>query len=286
MKTSTLLLLSFLTSSLVLAPGAESAAATTETSTSTLEKKSSSGPSRSQIILGIKSTNDTGRFAVLNDNAKSPSKGLTLNGKQEIFAGYKMRNNWGAFVQMTQYRREFNEPTLNKWVVADPSLSLIHPDLYQSDSLTIKGLFRAYAPYTDRSKSQNIRQYAYYSTQILKIANGAEINNQLIPRLFAADQYQDLDKRLYLEDRTTYTQSINSWSRWGIGQWAQVEQHANAGTGYCLEIIPQLDFVINPTTFVGPRVALPVFSQNYVYDGPQGASLDEARAELYFQMSL
>ena len=118
------------------------------------------------------------------------------------------------------------------------------------------------------------------------MANGAEITNQLIPRVFAANFYEDRDTRFYVEDRTVYVQSINSWSRWVLGQWAQLEQHANAPTGYSLEIIPQIDFIINPATFIGPRIALPVFSQNSVYDGPTDAKLEQARAELYFQMSL
>lgn len=273
------------TTSGTMAPETAGSISGSGTSTSTLEK-APTPTTRSQIVLGFKSTNVTGRFGDLNDDSKSPSKGLRYNGKQEVFAGYRMRNNWGGFVQITQYRREFNESSRNGWVASDPSFSLIHPDLFKSDSLTIKGLLRAYLPYTDRSKKQNIRQYAYYSTQSIKMANGAELTNQFIPRLFAADSYVDLDTRFYVEDRTVYVQSINSWSRWGLGQWAQAEQHANAPTGYSLEIIPQIDFIINPATFIGPRIALPVFSQNFVYDGPRDAKLEQARAELYFQMSL
>ncbi len=276
-----------LTVPFLLGSGSALAAESTEaTSTTTIEKTSTAPSSPTQVILGFKSTNTSARYADRNADEKSPSKGQNYNGKQEVFVGYKLRNNWGGFVQLTQTRQQYNEPTLNKWSVGDPSLSLIHPDLYQDSSLRIKGLFRVYLPFTKRSKNTNIRQYAYYSTQIVKFANGAEFSNQLIPRLFAADMYKDDDTRLYLEDRGLYSQQINSWSRWGLGAWAQVEQHAKDPTGYSLEVIPQVDFILNSNTFVGPRIAMPVFSQNSVYDGPRGASLDEARAELFFQMSL
>lgn len=243
-------------------------------------------PGHKSLLLGFKSYNDTGRFEYLKDNAKGPTKGQTFNGKQEVFLGYKGTSGWGGYVQLTQYRYEFNDSSLNKWSVSDPSVSLIHPDLYNDGTLKVSGLVRTYIPHTDRSKNQNIRHYAYYSTQLYALGQGRDLFNQLIPRWFAAGRYNDGDTRFYVENRTVFTQKLNSWARWGIGNWLQMEQHAATATGYVDEVIPQFDFILNQNVFFGPRLSLPIFSQNSVYDGPRNATFEQARGELYFQATL
>lgn len=240
----------------------------------------------SSLLLGLKSYNSTARVAYLQDDATSPTKGQTYNGKQEVFLGYKFDNEWGGFAQVTQYRQQYNNSNLDRWSSGDPSLTLLHPNLFDNGAVRVLGQFRAYLPYTDRSKNQNIRQFAYYSTQIFALGNGQEIFNQVIPRYFAADKYNDADTTWYVENRTIYTKKISSWCKLGIGNWLQIENHSATTTGYTSEVIPQVDFLVSSNITFGPRVALPIYSQNSVYDGPKNATLQEARGELFFQATL
>ncbi|MBL7669833.1 MAG: hypothetical protein JNM39_05055 [Bdellovibrionaceae bacterium] len=246
-----------------------------QTSTVRLEQQPASR-SRSQIILNLKSTNGkTDRIGVPN-----------FNGKQEITLGYRFLNGWGANLQAAQTRKEYRDSALNKWSVGDPSFSLLHPDLYKDDRLTISGYFRAYIPWTNGSKKQDVRQYAYYATQNYKFDNGFELTNQLIPRFLAANKFRPEDPRFYIEDRLALTRNLGTWGRWGVGQWAQLEMHSGTETGYSIELVPQFDFLIGKNTSLGPRFYMPIFAQNAVIDGPKDATLDEAKAELYFQTSL
>ncbi|MBC7742795.1 MAG: hypothetical protein H7061_11385 [Bdellovibrionaceae bacterium] len=233
------------------------------------------------LLLGFKSYNDTGRFGTIND-----AKGQTYSGKQEAFLGYRFQSGWGGFVQATQYRYQYNDSTLNKWSASDTSVTLIHPDIYNDGTFKVIGTVRAYIPQTDRSKSKNIRQYAYYSTQLYAFAKGHDLFNQIIPRFFVADRYSDADTTFYIEDRTVYTEKLATWARWGIGNWFQYEKHSATIAGYSDEIIPQFDFILNSNFYFGPRLSLPVFTQNSVYDAPKNATWDQARAELFLQVTL
>ncbi len=252
----------------------------TETLTMTAPPVTKTVPTPS-FLLGLKSYDDSGRFGVLND-----PKEKTFSGKQEAFLGYRFQSGWGGFVQGTQYRYQYNDSTLNKWSAGDTSVSLVHPDIYNDGTLKILGLVRAYIPQTDRSISKNIRQYAYYSTQLYALGKGRDLFNQAIPRWFVADRYAPTDTTFYAEDRTVYTEKLASWARWGIGNYLQYEKHSVSDDGYTDEIIPQFDFIINSSFYFGPRLSLPVFSQNSVYDGPKNATWEQARAELFFQVTL
>lgn len=260
----------------------ESSTSTVTTSTPAQVKSKSS----SNILLGFKSLNQFARFGFLNNDSSSSTKGQTFSGKQEIYGGYKFENGWGGFVQFTQYRRQYNDSAMNKWVRSDTSFSLIHPTLIDAKDVKVSGLVRSYLTETDRSVAQNIRQFAYYSTQIFTLDQGREISNFTIPRWFVASFYKDADTRFYFENYTVFTQKINSSSRWGIGNWLQIEQHAATATGYADEIVPQYDYLVSSNFFFGPRLYLPILSVNAVYDGPQNATLDQARAELFMKVSL
>lgn len=238
------------------------------------------------LMLGVKSYNDTGRFGELKDDKNDSSKGRTYKGKHEVFLGYRHQSGWGAYGQITQYRYEYNNAELNKWSMSDPSLTLVHPDFYNSDGLRLSGSARAYIPYTDRTKAQNIRQYAYYFNFNYALADGAEVFNTFIPRWFAADTYKAADSRFYIEDRTIYTQKVGSWGRWGIGHWTQFEQHAETPVGLTVELIPQFDFLISPKAFIGPRISFPVYVQDTVYDAPAEATSKYIYAQIYFQATL
>lgn len=260
------------------------ASAPTTTLSVTAEKQP---PGRtSSFLLGFKSYNSSARVANLEDDAKAPSKGQVYNGKQEVFVGYRFANDWGGYVQTSQTRQQYNDRNLNRWSSGDPSFTLLHPDFYDSGFLRLRGQFRAYLPYTERSKNQNIQQVAYYFTQIFALGNGQEVFNQVTPRYFGAETYKDTDTTWYFENRTIYTKKLNSWCKLGLGNWLQIEQHQGTATGYASEVIPQVDFMIGSNITFGPRISLPIYSQNVVYDGPKNATLDEARGELFFQASL
>jgi hypothetical protein len=237
-------------------------------------------------LLGFKSYNTSARVRYLQDDTSGANKGQTYNGKQEFFVGYKFANDWGGFFQAAQSRLQYNDSTLDRWATNDPSLTLLHPDFFDNGFLRLRGQLRGYLAYTDRSKAQNIQQVAYYFTQILALGNGQELFNQVVPRYFGASTYKATDTNFLLENRTIYTKKINSWCKLGLGNWFQAEQHAGTPTGYSSEVIPQVDFVLNSNLSFGPRMYLPVFSQNVVYDGPRNATLDEARGELFIQASL
>ena len=147
------------------------------------------------LTMGFKSYNGSGRFGELNDSAKAPSKGRLYSGKQEVSAGVKFNNGWGSYLQFSQTRSEFNDSTLNKWSASDPSISLVHPDLYNNGSVKVSGMFRAYIPYTDRSRTQNIRHYAYYSNLNYLLKDGADLYNGAVIRFFPADIYKGTDTR-------------------------------------------------------------------------------------------
>ncbi|RYZ86002.1 MAG: hypothetical protein EOP06_15335 [Proteobacteria bacterium] len=238
------------------------------------------------LLLGLKSYNASARFEYRNDDATGPNKGQIYNGKQEAFLGYKAGNSWGAYGQFTQYRLQYNDSALNKWSLSDPSLSILHPDLFNNGIVKISGLARAYVPITDRSKRLGIRQFAYYSNLNYDVGNGHEISHQSVPRFFAADTYGDADTRFVLEDRLTYSYKIGKWGRAGVSNWFQFEQHAATKPGYTSEVIPQFDYMISPSMFIGPRVYLPIFAQNKVYDGPSNATFEQSKVELYLQATL
>jgi hypothetical protein len=262
-------------------------AAAAETTTVSAEKTPKAVPAvSSTLLLGFKSYNTSARVGYMRDTETSPTKGRIYNGKQEAFLGYRFENQWGGFVQATQYKQQYNNSQLDRWSVSDPSLTLIHPDLYDNGFLHVTGQLRGYLPYTDRSKTLDIRQYAYYSNQIFSLGNGQEVFNQVVPRYFAANSYAPGDTTWYLEDRVIFTKKINSWCKLGLGNWLQIEQHSATATGYSDEVIPQVDFLISRNFSFGPRISLPIFALNAVYDGPKNATFEEARGELFFQATL
>lgn len=286
MKSSSIVFLAALFAFAPLAQAQQSPATNATSATATLAVTPEKQPAKSAWLAGFKSYNTSGRVGYMNDDAKGLNKGQVYSGKQEFFVGYKFANDWGGFLQGAQSRQHYNDRNMNRWSVSDPSVTLMHPDFYNDGYVKLRGQFRAYVPYTDRSKAQNIQQVAYYFTQIFSLPNGQEVFNQVIPRYFGADSYKDTDTTFYVENRTIYTKKLNSWCKLGLGNWLQMERHAGTPTGFSSEVIPQVDFIVSSNMSFGPRVSLPIYSENAVYDGPRNATLAEARGELFFQASL
>lgn len=263
------------------------AAQATNSVSATLDTKkpSSSNP----IILGYKSYNDTARFGYGGDPvSKDPYAGRIYKGKHEARLGYKHSSGWGGFAQMTQYRHDFKDSlnNNNRWSMSDPSVTLIHPNFYSDDNWKVFGSVRYYIPSTERSTRLNVQQYAYYFDTVYSLGDGAEIFNEINPRYFSQNTYGLTDTRVRIEDITTYTKKIGNWGRWGIGQWTQFEEHPNSPNGMTTDIYPMFDYMITSKIFFGPRVYLPVYANNFVYDGSRSATLSNAYFQLYVQATL
>jgi hypothetical protein len=237
-------------------------------------------PYAPSIIAGLKSFNDSGR-AVEYDKAN----GRTFKGKQEIYAGIKTKSGWGTFVQMVQTAQDTKQ-TDAKWVLGDPSLTIVHPAVYDSPNLRVWGQFRQYFPASDFAQKYNQYQSAYYSFLVYHINESDAVFNQLTPRYFFQSKYDAFNTKLYFEDRTVFTHKINPWLRVGAGHWTQLEQHEATPTGLVSEVFPMADIIVNKNLYFGPRLMLPVVSKNSVYDGPKAVALDNAMLEIYLEATL
>jgi hypothetical protein len=241
------------------------------------------------VVLGYKSSNETGRFGFKDQNvSKDAFTGRTYKGKHEAKLGYKHSSGWGAYAQMTQYRYDYKENpnNNNKWSSSDPSLTITHPDFYNDGTLKLFGSLRYYVPNTDRSKALGVRQFAYYFDVSYKMAQDQEIFNEFNPRAFGQDSYAATDTRVKLEDLTTYTKKLGTWGRYGVGQWTQYEQHAEAPNGLTVDVFPFFDYTFTSKIFMGPRVYMPVLVQNSVYDGSRAATWENAYFQLFLSASL
>jgi hypothetical protein len=280
-------LLTATTSFAATADTAGAAAKDTTSITQTPEAKKSS--SANSLVLGYKSFNETGRFGYTDDAvSKDAFAGRVYKGKHEARLGYKHSSGWGGYAQMTQYRYDYKDSlnNNNKWSMSDPSITLNHPAFYADDTLKVFGSIRYYIPTTDRSKRLNTQQYSYYLDAVYSLGDGAELYNQFNPRYFSLNSYGLTDTRVRLEDFTTYTKKIGNWGRWGVGQWTQFEEHPNSPNGMTTDVFPLFDYMITSKIFLGPRVYLPVYSKDFVYDGSRSATLSNAYFQLYIQASL
>jgi len=262
------------------------AAQTAQNSLSTTVEKPKQTSVFDNVILGWKSYNDSARFGELKATKKDPSKGRVLKSKHEFQAGLKFENGWGAYLQNSQTNSTYNDSELNKWALGDPSLTLLHPNWFKSPVLKIGGSVRTYIPMTDRSKDFDTRQYAYYLTTSYNIKDGQEVFNIFIPRWFVTNRYSATDTTFYMEDRTIYTHKFAPWGRWGVGQWTQYEVHASTSPGMTIDVIPQFDYLFTSKIFAGPRVSLPVYVKNSVYDSSKQVSWENAYFEIFMQASL
>lgn len=233
-------------------------------------------------IGGIKSYNDSGRLQQMNDK-----KAVHYSGKHEVSLGLKDKNSgWGAFAQYVQSVKTYGDSKKDKSSAGDPSLTLVHPDLYNQDGIKLSGQLREYFPVSDYSKTYNIYQQAYYLNLNANFAHRYSLYNQIVMRKFTQDNYKKDSSTWAAEDFSTYTKNLTPWFRMGVGQWTHLEWHYATGTGTSIEVFPAFEFLFGPKTFLSARIMLPVYLQNKVYDEPSVVSLQNAGAELYFQTSL
>ena len=246
--------------------------------TTKIEEKSPWEPS---MLMGLKSFNDSGRITDMNN-----PNGRTLKAKQEVYLGAKAANGWGGYAQMVQTANGNNNPSNDKWSVGDPSITLLHPTIYDGVSWRVWGQYRQYFPLSDRSKSLNQYQSAYYLYFTARLNETDNVFNQFTPRYFTQSTYAPTDTKLYFEDRTALSHKVSSWFRFGFGQWSQYETHAATAAGTSVEVFPYADFIVSKNIYFGPRLQMPVYMQNSVYDGPRAVATDNMLAEIYFEAAL
>ena len=91
---------------------------------------------------------------------------------------------------------------------------------------------------------------------------------------------------MYLEDYGSLTKSLSTHFAAGIGQWSQVESHRATPTGVSVDGYLFARWIPIANIWVEPRMILPVYIKNSVYDQSKSVGLSAAKAELYAQMTL
>ena len=86
-----------------------------------------SNKSSSNIVLGFKSFNDSGRVGDLDT-----AGGRNAISKNEAYLGYRFNSGWGAFYNAVQYYNSYyHNDTKTKFSQGDSSITLLHPDFYE-----------------------------------------------------------------------------------------------------------------------------------------------------------
>jgi hypothetical protein len=235
----------------------------------------------SHVIAGWKSRNNTGRAEEMNSE-----KGREMALKQEVWAGYKHDSGWGLYGMYAGNYNNFKDDAKTKWNMADPSITLVHPALYTSDNLKVTGKLRRYLPLSKFSDAHNMVQTAYYIDATYKMGRGQEIYNNVTFRNFTYDTHGPGSTDYYVEDTTNYTKEFAKNWRWGLGHWTQYESHFNTSPGLTVELVPMLDYMITPKSFMGPRVYLPIAVNNKVNDGAKDARWNQAYFQFFVLMNL
>jgi hypothetical protein len=230
---------------------------------------------------GVKSQNTAGRT---NELAKGAGRRYKM--KDEYYGGLTHTSGWGLSAMAVQAGESFGDPDKDHYASGDPSVTMAHPKLYDDGSLKITGQFRRYFANGLRSVDRHQAQYAYYMFTTYNMAHNVSVFNQLTPRYYHQAYYKKDDAKTYVEDYTTVTKKVNSWFKYGLGQHAQWEKHEDTATGAVVELYPLVDFVINNNIYFEPRVYLPVYKAQEVYDSPKAASLENSQFEIYGQISI
>jgi hypothetical protein len=239
-----------------------------------------------KLKAGIKSQNTTARLYEYDNK-----DGKRYQAKQEYYLGLVDQSGWGAYGQAVtsgplyagQGAELKNHGSLG---AGDPSVTLLHPDWYRGTSLTLSGQYREYFPVADRSLRLSIHQHAYYLYTAYKMPRMWSVWNQTVTRYFQQSIYGPGDTDSYVEDLGTFSKQITSTLALGVGQWTQVEHHDQTATGVAVDVEAFVRYTPIQNVWIEPRLILPAYIKNAVYDQAKAVSLENARAELYAQMTL
>jgi hypothetical protein len=237
------------------------------------------GPFR--LRAGIKTTETSARAYEYNDE-----NGRRLKQKHEYYLGAVHKSGFGAYGQAVTSGTTYAGDRGSAVAGSDPSVTILHPDFYKGTSLTLSGQFRRYFAVSDRSKNRDQKQWAYYLYTTYKMPASLVVWNQATPRFFDQDFYKKGDTTYYFEDITNLTKSLSQSFALGVGQWTQVEWHDRASTGVSVDASVFARFTPIGNVMIEPRLILPAYVSNVVFDAARKAALDGARAELYAQITL
>jgi hypothetical protein len=215
-------------------------------------------------------------------------KGRRLRLKNEYSVTALHTSGWGLTGMAVTNGTQYGEDRLhsNNFNPGDPSLTVIHPTIYQDRDLKLSGQLRKYFPVTDRSVNRAQNQYAYYLYANYTLPKGLSVFNQLTPRYFQQATYLPADSKYFVEDYTSITKQVSSWFKYGIGQHSQIEAHDQTSVGQSVELYPLADFVLTSNIYIEPRLYFPILSVNSVYDAPTAVSLSNTQAEIFIRMAM
>jgi hypothetical protein len=261
-----------------------SAIARAQTSQQSLSTSQDNSYVLDHVLLGMRSYNDTTQVRLMQNPTNQ-----SLLGTQEFYAGWKFESGWSLSAMVVQTYSVNNsqaaQPGL-QWEVSDPSITIGHPELYHEGGLKIIGQFREYFAMSPYFLNHHISEFAYYSLLEYKFAGGSKLFNALIPRYYYEPEYIAGDTTTYLEDATNWSRKLNRSFSMGVGQWTQVENHSTNTTGYCSEVYPFVEYKWSDKVTISPRVLFPILTSGSVYQGPTAVSLDNVRANIFFQAAL
>jgi hypothetical protein len=243
--------------------------------------KIGSGESEFKPLLGFKSVNITARGHQLDD-----AKGFRGGSTNEFYAGAKHSSGWGIFLQAVEAGSSYGDANKNTMSPSDPSITLIHPTIFDNGWLKQTGSLRRYVPVSNRSVHYGIRQSAYYSVTEMKLSDKWTALNMATVRYFSDASRKDNHTDYFFENRIVASYKFASWYRAGLGNWSQMEHHFGTATGYSSEIFPFADFFLTSHSFISPRVYFPIYSSNVVYDAPTNVSVSNIRAEVFLNLSI
>jgi hypothetical protein len=238
-------------------------------------------PSTMTPIAGVKFYNDSRRGREIKD-----VNGMRSKSRTEVFVGFKDVSGWGAYAQIVETAKNYGNADKNQLSPDDPSLSVSHPILYESGRIKLGGILSQSFPVSDFSTKYQVYKTAYSSILTAKLPKARDVVNSMTVRYFSQPSYAISHSRTFWEDRSTLTFNTASWLRTGIGQKTQIEWHPGINTGTTIEVFPYADFILGKTTYLSPRVYLPVYSNGDVYDAPRAVSTNEILAEVFFQSTL
>lgn len=232
------------------------------------------------LNASIKSRNTSGRlYEYQGQNGRQYSL------KNEYSVGATHQSGWGLSAMAVTSGKTYDDSTRNAFGAGDPSVTLGHP-LYADDTNRLWGQLRTYFPVTDRSKSNEILQVAYYLFASRKLSGRQELFNALIFREFYQPSYKSSDTTFLIEEALSYAKTLNSWFSLGVVQRVSLEWHDQSPVGTAADFYPFAKFALNKNASLEPRVILPVYKVNEVYDSARNAALDNAQAELYLSLSI
>jgi len=233
------------------------------------------------INAGIKDYNNLGRGSELQD-----PKGRRHYEKYEYYGTLTHQSGWGFSAMGVVTSSTFGDHSRDSTQAGNPSLTLIHPTVYQDSNLKITGQLRRSFAVTEGARRAGLNQWAYYSNANLKLAQGWAVFNQLVPRYFAQDRYKLTDSQYVVEDTTVLSRAVLAWLKLGVGQHSIVEWHSATSAGTLVEVFPSLSMTPSANTLIEARWLLPVQKVNEVADSPAAVALDNNQAQLLLQVSI